>query len=122
MAKKKAVKKASARKVSTRKTAAKPVLKGDRDDIPDLSGQSRKHVLHLHNLTRSPANWQLSGGGNRVRGVTPPGSRSHVRVDHAGRGYKITFWRKPNKKSSCKIGPAGSAIFTGSKIHVTQPH
>ena len=87
----------------------------------DTGGLTTRHQLHLHNISRGPANWTLSGGGNRVRGLTPTKSESTLHVDHARR-YKITFWVKPHKKISCNLGPDGTAIYTGRKIHVTHPH
>ena len=79
------------------------------------------HQIHLHNIFRRPANWTLSGGGNRARGLTPSEGESTLHVDHTRR-YKITFWIKPHKKVSCNLGPDGTAIYTGRKIHVTHPH
>ena len=104
-------KKALKPKVSRRKAA----------EAGEQKAPASKLRIHLHNVSRSAANFSISGGGNRVRGVTPPEGQSTVRVDHAKR-YKVTFWRKPDKKVSCSLGPDDTAIFTGTKVHVTYPH
>ena len=79
------------------------------------------HQLHLHNISAKTANWTLSGGGNRVRGITPAGGESTLRASHARR-YKVTFWAKPDKKESASLGPDCTAIYNGRKIFVTHPH
>ena len=113
--------------VPGKKVSAKPAASsGQGEDTPELAGLSRRHRLHLHNITRRPANWLVTGGGGRVRGVLPPESRTTLRVDHAARGYRIAFWRtvkgKAGPKTAARVGPAGAAIYTGRKVFVTHPH
>jgi hypothetical protein len=52
--------------------------------------------LHILNVTKSAANWSLTGGGQKHRGVTPPSGESTIRVEPAKK-YKITFWGKDKK-------------------------
>lgn len=81
-----------------------------------------KHELHVLNVTKSAANWTVSGGGQKQRGVTPPFCESTVRMEHAKK-YKITFWGKDKKKKeSADLGPDGSAIYNGRGVAVTHPH
>jgi hypothetical protein len=81
-----------------------------------------KHELHILNVTKSAANWSLTGGGQKHRGVTPPSGESTIRVEHAKK-YKITFWGKDKqKKESANLGPDGSAIYNGRGVAVTHPH
>ena len=114
MAKKKAARKATPKK-------ARQTAPAQQAETVDTGGLTARHQIHLHNISRKPANWTLSGGGNRVRGLTPPEGESTLHVDHTRR-YKITFWVKPHKKESCNLGPDGTAIYTGRKIYVTHPH
>ena len=121
MAKKKAAKKASPKKKAPmRKVAPSKKAQAEFFDEQAACG-TLDHQIHLHNISKKAANWSLSGGGNRVRGVTPPESESTLRATHAKR-YKITFWVKPDKKESANLGPDGSAIYNGRKIFVTHPH
>lgn len=81
-----------------------------------------KHELHILNVTKSVANWTVTGGGQKQRGVTPPFCESTVRMEHAKK-YKITFWGKDKKKKeSADLGPDGSAIYNGRSVAVTHPH
>lgn len=81
-----------------------------------------KHELHVLNVTKSVANWTVTGGGQKQRGVTPPFCESTVRMEHAKK-YKITFWGKDKKKKeSADLGPDGSAIYNGRGVAVTHPH
>ena len=119
MAKKKAAKKASP-KVRAKKVA--PSKKAQNEFcVEQAASGTLDHQIHLHNISAKTANWSLSGGGNRARGITPAESESTVRATHAKR-YKITFWTKPNKKVSAALGPDGSAIYNGRTIAVTHPH
>ena len=121
MAKKKAAEKASpqenvkARKVAPSKKAQNEFL------AAQAASGTLSHRLHLHNISPKTANWTLSGGGNRARGVTPSEGQSSVRPTHARR-YKVTFWIKPEKKVSAALGPDSAAIYNGTKIFVTHPH
>ena len=81
-----------------------------------------KHELHVLNVTKSVANWTVTGGGQKHRGVTPPYCESTVRVDHAKK-YKITFWGKDKtKKETADLSPDGSAIYNGRSVAVTHLH
>ena len=115
---KKSVKKAS--KKSMRKAAPKKTAP---DALPlELPVCQDKHQLHIHNVTKSTANWSLSGGGQKFRGCTPSMGESTVRVDHCKK-YKITIWGKDKKrKESANLGPDGSAIYNGRGVAVTHPH
>ena len=104
------------------KKALKPkVSRKEAASAGEKKAPAAKVRIQLHNVSRGVANFSISGGGNKVRGVTPPEGQSTVRVDVAKR-YKVTFWRKPDKKVACSLGPDDTAIFTGTKAHVTYPH
>ena len=121
MAKKKAAKRASPKKKVTAKKVA-PSKKAQNEFVAaQAASGTLSHRLHLHNISAKTANWTLSGGGNRARGITPSGGQSSVRPTHAKR-YKVTFWVKPEKKVSAAVGPDCSAIYNGSKLYVTCPH
>ncbi len=117
MATKKAAKKASpkAKKVAPSKKAQNEFV------AAQAASGTLSHRLHLHNISARTANWTLSGGGNRARGVTPSEGQSSVRPTHAKR-YKVTFWIKPEKKVSAALNPDSAAIYNGVKIFVTHPH
>ena len=70
--------------------------------------------------------WRVSAKGQRCEGATPAMSQSRVRVDFA-KSYRVAFQKldKSGKKGPVcadKVGPSGSAIFNGRKVHVTHPH
>ncbi len=111
-----ATKKTKKRPAKTTQPSEAPV------ESPDTLAMPHKHRLHLHNITTQTAYWLLAGGSNRLKGSTPPLAESSVRVTHA-KSYRITFWGKdPKKKESAVILPDGSAVYTGRKVVVTQPH
>ena len=114
-----------AKKKSSKKPAAKRVAPSKKAQAAYAAEQTANgtlsHQLHLHNISPKTANWSLSGGGNRARGVTPSEGQSSVRPTHARR-YKVTFWIKPDKKVSAALGPDSAAIYNGAKIFVTHPH
>ena len=121
MAKKKAATKASSKKAVKAKKVA-PSKKAQNEFVAEQAACGTvSHQLDLHNISTRTANWTLSGGGNRARGVTPSGGQSSVRPSHAKR-YKVTFWIKPEKKVSAALGPDCDAIYNGNKIFVTHPH
>lgn len=119
---KKATKKPATK--ASRKSARKAVSKKAAPDTHPLEPLvcQEKHQLHLHNVTKSTANWSLSGGGEKLRGCTPAAGESTMRVGHCKK-YKITFWGKDKtKQQSANIGPDGSAIYNGRGVAVTHPH
>lgn len=114
---KKASKKPTSKATSAEPSAASPETLPLTPLVPPV-----KHELHLLNVTKSVANWTLTGGGQKHRGVTPPFCESTIRVEHAKK-YKITFWGKDKmKKESANLGPDGSAIYNGRGVAVTHPH
>jgi hypothetical protein len=113
----------AAKKSSTKPTKKAPAKAAAPDTRPlePLVCQD-KHQLHIHNVTKSTANWTLTGGGEKLRGCTPAAGESTARVGHCKK-YKITFWGKDKKKKeSANLGPDGSAIYNGRGVAVTHPH
>jgi len=115
---KKAAKKAAKKRTSKAGLSKKPAAAAVEPE--------EKHPIHLHNITNSTVYWRVSAKGQRWEGITPAMGQSRVRLDHA-KSYRIAFRKfdKSGKKGAscdCRVGPDGSAIFTGRTIHVTHPH
>lgn len=111
-------------KKATKKAAKKAAPKSAAADAPahDHMLCGAKVQLHIHNVSKSTANWTITGGGQKIRGCTPASGEGAVRVEHCKK-YKITVWGKdPKKKESANLGSDGSAIYNGRGVAVTHPH